>query len=92
MVANTSNDVNGNIIHQLNYVTTNRFYVEIGSTIAASFTECSGLGVTIDKTVYSEGGVNDQQRIILNHAQLQMIRTFGTGSAKYLKKRLVGGM
>ena len=69
MVANTSNDVNGNINHQLNYVTTNRFYVEIGSTIAASFTECSGLSVQIQKETYYEGGVNNQQRIFLGHAE-----------------------
>lgn len=54
---------------ELNYVTTNRFYVEIGGTIAASFTECSGLSVQIKKDVYYEGGVNDQQRIFLGHAE-----------------------
>lgn len=54
---------------ELNYVTTNRFYVEIGGTIAASFTECSGLSVQIKKDVYYEGGVNDQQRIYLGHAE-----------------------
>ena len=54
---------------QLNYVTTNRFYVEIGSTIAASFTECSELSVQIQKEVTFEGGVNDQQRISLGHAE-----------------------
>jgi phage tail-like protein len=50
---------------QLNFVTTNRFYVEIGTEIAASFTECSGLGIQIKKNVFYEGGVNDQQRIYL---------------------------
>jgi phage tail-like protein len=51
--------------NQLNFVTTNRFYVEIGKEIAASFTECSGLGVQIKKNVFHEGGVNDQQRVYL---------------------------
>jgi phage tail-like protein len=49
----------------LNYITSNRFYVEIESTITACFTECSGLGVQIKKETLMEGGVNDQQRIIL---------------------------
>jgi phage tail-like protein len=53
------------------YVTTNRFYVEMvdKSTIAASFTECTGLSVQIKKEVYFEGGVNDQQRVRLGHAE-----------------------
>jgi phage tail-like protein len=51
--------------NQLNFVTTNRFYVEIGAEIAASFTECSGLGIQIKKNVFHEGGVNNQQRIYL---------------------------
>lgn len=52
-----------------NYVTTNRFYVEITSVIAASFSECSGLGVRVKKEIYYEGGANDQQRIRLGHAE-----------------------
>ncbi|MEM9486345.1 MAG: phage tail protein [Cyanobacteria bacterium P01_F01_bin.116] len=48
-----------------NYVTSNRFYVEIESQITACFTECSGLGVTIKKETVAEGGLNDQQRILL---------------------------
>ncbi|NEQ20291.1 MAG: phage tail protein [Microcoleus sp. SIO2G3] len=55
--------------HELNYVTANRFYVEIGGSIAASFSECSGLNVQIDKETYLEGGVNDQQRIFLKQAK-----------------------
>jgi phage tail-like protein len=60
---------NGKVEHELNYVTTNRFYVEIDKTIAASFNECSGLGMQIKKTVFHEGGVNDQQRIYLGQAE-----------------------
>ncbi|EDX82878.1 conserved hypothetical phage tail region protein [Synechococcus sp. PCC 7335] len=47
------------------YVTTNRFYVEIESKITASFTECTGLGVQVKKETVEEGGLNDQQRILL---------------------------
>jgi phage tail-like protein len=53
----------------MNYVTANRFYVEIDSTIRAAFTECSGLGVTIDKEIYLEGGLNDQQHVLLKQAK-----------------------
>ncbi|HEY9603789.1 MAG TPA: phage tail protein [Allocoleopsis sp.] len=55
--------------HGQNYVTTNRFYVEIGGTIAASFSECSGLDVQIEKETYFEGGVNNQQRIFLKQTK-----------------------
>jgi phage tail-like protein len=57
------------LINQLNYVTGNRFYVEIESTITACFSECSGLGVQIKKETFMEGGVNDQQRIILGQTE-----------------------
>ena len=60
---------NGQDTHALNYVTANRFYVEMESSITASFSECSGLGVKIKKETYFEGGVNDQQRIILGQAE-----------------------
>lgn len=53
----------------LNYVSANRFYVEIKSDIKACFSECSGIGVQIDKDVYLEGGVNDQQRIFLKQSK-----------------------
>ena len=58
-----------NVTNELNYVTANRFYVEIDSSIKASFTECSGLGMTIDKDVYLEGGVNNQQRVFLKQTK-----------------------
>ena len=49
------------------YVTTNHFYVEMlpTATIVAGFTECSGLSAKVDVETFSEGGVNDQQRILL---------------------------
>lgn len=52
-----------------NYVTAHRFYVEIETELKASFSECSGLQVDIEKDVYFEGGLNDQQRIFLKHAK-----------------------
>lgn len=60
---------NGVVTHELNYVTANRFYVEIESNITASFSECSGLGVNIKRESLLEGGVNDQQRIILGQTE-----------------------
>ncbi|MDJ0727741.1 MAG: phage tail protein [Prochloraceae cyanobacterium] len=60
---------NGIVTGELNYVLANRFYVEIGSDIKASFTECSGIGAQIDKEVYQEGGVNNQQRVFLKQAK-----------------------
>jgi phage tail-like protein len=51
--------------YQFNYVTTNRFYVQMGSSIKASFSECSGLGVTIEHQTFQEGGVNNQQRFFV---------------------------
>lgn len=52
-----------------NYITGNRFYVEMESTLTASFSECSGFGVNLKKEAYLEGGVNDQQRIVVGHAE-----------------------
>jgi phage tail-like protein len=60
---------NGVSTHEFNYVTTNHFYVEMESQITASFSECSGLGVTIKRDAQREGGVNDQQRILLGQAE-----------------------
>jgi phage tail-like protein len=59
--------------HRYNYITTNRFYVEMESQIKASFSECSGFGVNIKKESYLEGGVNNQQRIFLGHAEFDDI-------------------
>jgi phage tail-like protein len=52
-----------------NYITTNRFYVEIESELKASFSECTGLDVQIEKDVFSEGGVNEQQRVLLKQVK-----------------------
>lgn len=56
-------------LNVLNYVTTNRFYIEMESQVTAAFSECSGLDIQIEKEVYQEGGVNHQQRIFLKHAK-----------------------
>ncbi len=53
----------------LDYVTANRFYVEIENSITASFTECDGLAITVKTEKFSEGGVNDQQRVLLGQAE-----------------------
>lgn len=60
---------------QRNYVTSNRFYVEMqdNPTISASFSECSSLKVKINYETIKEGGVNDQQRIILNEPEFSEI-------------------
>ena len=57
----------------LNYVTANRFYVEIESSITACFTECSGLGVQIKYDKLLEGGVNEQQRILLGAVEFNEV-------------------
>ncbi|PSB28208.1 phage tail protein [Chlorogloea sp. CCALA 695] len=59
--------------HFENYVTTNRFYIEIGKNIVASFSECSGISIEVDKEVYHEGGVNEQQRISLGQTRFSDI-------------------
>lgn len=66
---NNGQNKNGTSVRELNYVTANRFYVEIQSNITACFTECQGLGVTIKAQKHYEGGVNDQQRIFLGQAE-----------------------
>ena len=48
-----------------NYVTANRFYVQIDEELAASFSECSGLGMKLQYDSHIEGGLNDQRRIVL---------------------------
>lgn len=64
---------NNSTNYELNYVTANRFYVEMQSNVTASFSECSGMGVTINKEVFSEGGVNEQQRVILGQPKFSDI-------------------
>jgi phage tail-like protein len=56
-----------------NYVTTNRFFIEIAGKLVAAFSECSGVNVDVEKQVYQEGGVNDQQRISLGQTSFSDI-------------------
>ena len=56
-----------------NYITANRFYIEMDSTLTASFSECSGFGVNLKKEAYLEGGANDRQRIVVGHAEFDDI-------------------
>jgi phage tail-like protein len=65
----TEQNQNDRIQHELNYVTANRFYIEMESEIKASFTECQGLGFKLKREAYSEGGVNNQQRILVGAAE-----------------------
>lgn len=58
---------------QLHYVTANRFYVEIESQVTACFSECSGLGMSLETETFSEGGVNDQQRILVKQAKFDNV-------------------
>lgn len=53
---------------ELNYIVANRFYVELENQITASFVGCQGLSVKLTTTSIREGGVNDQQRILLGPA------------------------
>ncbi|MGA9377469.1 MAG: phage tail protein [Phormidium sp.] len=66
---------NGKEIHGLNYLTANRFYVEIEDFryISACFQECSGLSVKVNYDTFFEGGVNNQQRIIMGHTQFSEV-------------------
>ena len=57
--------------HRANYILSHRFYVEVDSVIRAAFNECSGFGLDVKKELYLEGGVNDQQRVMLGHAEFQ---------------------
>ena len=47
-----------------NYVTSNRFYIEmmLDASIVACFTECSGLSVKVDYETYMEGGASSNPR------------------------------
>ena len=57
--------------HRANYILSHRFFVEMDGVIRAAFNECSGFGLDVKKELYLEGGVNDQQRVMLGHAEFQ---------------------
>jgi phage tail-like protein len=58
---------------ELNYVTADRFYIEMEDTLTAAFNECSGLGVQLKREAFMEGGVNDQQRILIGQPEFSDI-------------------
>jgi phage tail-like protein len=51
--------------YALNYVTANRFYVEMDSELAACFSDCTGLGFDSKPNKFLEGGVLDQERLLI---------------------------
>jgi phage tail-like protein len=59
--------------HQDNYVTANRFYVEIEGVAKAAFNECSSFSVKIPTEIFHEGGVNDHQRVLLGQPEYSEI-------------------
>lgn len=69
---------NGNLAEELNYVTANRFYVEIEGMIGGCFTECSGIGVTIQKKSPESATVSRTQPIALEKSEYQDV-TFKRG-------------
>lgn len=69
--SNKKNNTNAFREHRANYILGHRFYVEMDGIIRAAFNECSGFGLDIKKELYLEGGVNDQQRLMLGHAEFQ---------------------
>ncbi len=56
--------------NEVNYVSTNRFYIEMESNISASFSECAGLEAKIKTEKIPVGGVNAQQRVLLGKTEL----------------------
>ncbi|MGF1576419.1 MAG: phage tail protein [Cyanophyceae cyanobacterium] len=59
--------------HILNYITANRFYVELEAEVSASFAECTSLSIKSAPTIFSEGGLNSQQRVLLTPATFENI-------------------
>ncbi|NJL03108.1 MAG: phage tail protein [Spirulinaceae cyanobacterium RM2_2_10] len=58
----------------LNYVLENRFYVEMESTLIAYFSECSGLSFKSKVERFYEGGVNDQERILVSPPKFKPVK------------------
>ncbi|MGF1536518.1 MAG: phage tail protein [Elainellaceae cyanobacterium] len=56
-----------------NYVSSNRFYIEMESTIKAAFSECSSIGINIEPILHHEGGVNDQVRVMLGEPKFESV-------------------
>jgi len=68
-----ADQANSKAIRGENYVSTNRFYIQMESTLKASFSECSSIGINIEPIVHREGGVNDQVRLMLGEPKFDPI-------------------
>jgi phage tail-like protein len=53
----------------LNYVTGNQFYIEMESSIRASFSECAGLEVKIKNKKIHPGGAINQQVVLIEETE-----------------------
>jgi phage tail-like protein len=53
----------------LNYVTGNLFYIEMESSIRASFSECAGLEVKIKNKKINPGGTINEQRVLIEDTE-----------------------
>jgi len=63
--------------HAFNYVTANRFYVEMESTLTSCFSSCQGLSAKNNTTLLKEGGLNTRQQILLgpvSHTEVTLSR------------------
>lgn len=58
----------------LNYVLENRFYIEMESQLTAYFSECAGLSFKAKVTRFYEGGVNDQERILVEPPKFKPVK------------------
>lgn len=58
---------------QANYVTANRFYIEMDNSLTASFSECSNFKVEIEHEIINEGGLNYQQRVLLGQPKFSNV-------------------
>jgi phage tail-like protein len=55
--------------NELNYVTGNLFYIEMESSIRASFSECAGLEVKIKNKKIHPGGATNQQVVLIEETE-----------------------
>jgi phage tail-like protein len=80
----------------LNYVTANRFYVEIESQLTACFSSCQGLSIKNNTTLIREGGLNTQQRVLLGAVSYtQITLSHGISDSllfwEWMQKTMIGG-
>jgi phage tail-like protein len=73
METGNESQISSNEARGKNYVSSNRFYIEVDGKVQASFSECSSIGMKIDSTSYLEGGVNEQSRLFLNQVSFDPV-------------------